>query len=489
MKTMITTLLLCTALGLLTPAMAQAPREDAIWARTALRSHHPGRRARRGGLGPGRVHDHRVRRSTPAFPAAAGRSRAAGNPSTRPTPPSSSWSTGTSSTWRPSFTTSPSAAASSSTASTACSWASRTMPSRAFPSPPTEYLYSWWYAETGRTAAGGHAARLHRRLGRTAPRLAAHPRADRRLGRGHRGRRPDQRRSTARRRGYTVEMRFNLTPMGYDVTQPDGDIVEWNISVYDMRLVLAHQRLAASAPTACGGRAPGATPRWYSEVRIHARPDVTTAPGPVPAIGPELVDSGHRRGRPTIDGELTEAVWSSPEVYSFDIRWDDDALRETYDGVGPYRSGQFQPHGQRRRGLRPRSRRRHGEGLHRGDMLYMGFDVARRGRPVPSRLRSLGRVPRHRSRTAPNCGTGQQPAGPAPVLPGRRPTARALPQDYLLTLVTAGSAEVAIHLHGRHDGRHPGPQADNGYTAELAIDLTAPGLSRRISATARSSSA
>ena len=33
--------------------------------------------------------------------------------------------------------------------------------------------------------------------------------------------------------GYTVEMRFDLTVMGYDVTQPGGDVVEWNISVYD----------------------------------------------------------------------------------------------------------------------------------------------------------------------------------------------------------------------------------------------------------------
>ena len=32
---------------------------------------------------------------------------------------------------------------------------------------------------------------------------------------------------------YYVEMRFNLTPMGYDVTRPEGDVVEWNISVYD----------------------------------------------------------------------------------------------------------------------------------------------------------------------------------------------------------------------------------------------------------------
>ena len=34
--------------------------------------------------------------------------------------------------------------------------------------------------------------------------------------------------------GYTIEMRFDLTPMGYDITQPQGDIFEWNISIYDV---------------------------------------------------------------------------------------------------------------------------------------------------------------------------------------------------------------------------------------------------------------
>jgi len=33
--------------------------------------------------------------------------------------------------------------------------------------------------------------------------------------------------------GYVVELRINLTPRGYDVTRPQGDVIEFNISIYD----------------------------------------------------------------------------------------------------------------------------------------------------------------------------------------------------------------------------------------------------------------
>src|SRR5262249_39708277 len=44
---------------------------------------------------------------------------------------------------------------------------------------------------------------------------------------------------------------------------------------------------------------------------------------------------------PTIDGNLTDAVWAVAP--SFQIRYDDDALRGTYPSIGKYRSGQYQP--------------------------------------------------------------------------------------------------------------------------------------------------
>ncbi len=147
--------------------------------------------------------------------------------------------------------------------------------------------------------------------------------------------------------GYTVEMVFDLGVMGYDVTQPAGDVIEWNISIYDTDYfwppvvnLFTSNRVWWQDPWGNVG--------WYNEVRIHARPDVTTTSGPVPAIAPEVVISP-LTAVPVIDGALDEALWNDSAVYTFDLRWDDQALRETYDGMGPERSGQYQPDGVRRR--------------------------------------------------------------------------------------------------------------------------------------------
>jgi hypothetical protein len=51
----------------------------------------------------------------------------------------------------------------------------------------------------------------------------------------------------------------------------------------------------------------------------------------------------------------------------------------------------------------------------------------------------------------------------------------ASPQDYLATMVTAGTAQVALHLNAGTTVDTLGQQLDNGYTAELKLDLTALG--------------
>lgn len=48
-------------------------------------------------------------------------------------------------------------------------------------------------------------------------------------------------------------------------------------------------------------------------------------------------------------------------------------------------------------------------------------------------------------------------------------------EDDLLSLVTAGKAEVAVHLNAGTTVDTTGSQVDSGYTAEMAIDLTALG--------------
>jgi len=141
--------------------------------------------------------------------------------------------------------------------------------------------------------------------------------------------------------GYTVELMFNLTPRGYDVTTTEGDIIEFNISIYDADWHWPHNNDKFSG-NRTWWQGPWGNASAYDVVRIYARPDVTVNSGPVPKVGPEVViPNGANHADPVIDGVLDEAVWANIE--GFDIRYGDDELRASYPGVGPWRSGQFQP--------------------------------------------------------------------------------------------------------------------------------------------------
>ena len=140
---------------------------------------------------------------------------------------------------------------------------------------------------------------------------------------------------------YVVEMRFNLAAMGYNVTQAQGDIIEWNISVYDCDWLwpLDPNKLSYNRVWWQG---PWGNAAFYDEVHVYARPNVTTTSGALPVIAPELiVPDGFGFVAPTVNGNLTDPIWSS--VTGFDIRYGDDALRQTYPGVGRSRAGQYQP--------------------------------------------------------------------------------------------------------------------------------------------------
>ena len=97
-----------------------------------------------------------------------------------------------------------------------------------------------------------------------------------------RGARAQQQRRDRPTPGYTVEMRFDLGVMGYDVTQPDGDIVEWNISIYDCDWFWPLDVGALRARTAPGGRARGATPCGTTRCASTRSPSVTIHSGPLP---------------------------------------------------------------------------------------------------------------------------------------------------------------------------------------------------------------
>jgi hypothetical protein len=77
-------------------------------------------------------------------------------------------------------------------------------------------------------------------------------------------------------------------------------------------------------------------------VRIYCKPSVTVNTNPLPYLAPEIiVPNGKLFPSPNIDGLLTDAVWAN--AARVDIRYGDDALRNTYPGVLKWRGGQYQP--------------------------------------------------------------------------------------------------------------------------------------------------
>ena len=335
------------------------------------------------------------------------------------------------------------------------------------PKPPLEYLYSWWYPDGPTPVPAGYPP-SYKGVWATEP--VGSPRDSTQIANWEaatvvHGLSSDD---SVVDTGYTVEMRFNLTPVGYDVTVPEGDIVEWGISIYDCDWLWPLDAFKLSY-NRVWWQSPWGNAAHYDEVHIYARPDVTVDSGPLPYVGPEyFVGEGIGYPAPTIDGSLSEGIWA--DVDGFDIRYGDDALRQTYPGVGPDRAGQFQPtvNGGVAAVLDP------GDAtvkmFFQDSTLYMGFDVRDQVvQYVANFERWDGFLITINDRTL---------RSPDNNLLGRRlafqvgPTGEAIPQDYLGTLVAEGSAEVAIALKAGTTVDTLGLSADTGYTAEVAIQLT-----------------
>src|SRR5439155_23824447 len=139
--------------------------------------------------------------------------------------------------------------------------------------------------------------------------------------------------------GYVMEMRIDLGAQGYDVTHANGDIVEFNISVYDCDWYWPIN-LARFGSNRAWWQNPWGRHMYYDEVQVWSKPFVTTNSGAVPVIVPDLQ---LHAGTSTInlDGKLLEPVWANAD--SIVIRWNDTALRASYPNQIKWRSGQFQP--------------------------------------------------------------------------------------------------------------------------------------------------
>jgi hypothetical protein len=343
------------------------------------------------------------------------------------------------------------------------------------PKPSSEYLYSWWYpGQIGTPPVGqmpafkGLWAEEPVGSPRTPAQIAAWDAVTTVFGTSNSDATNDL--------GYQIEMRFDLGVMGYNVTQPAGDIMEWNVSVYDCDWLWP-----INATTFSSNRVwwqdPWGNTGWYGEVRIHAKPSVTIASGPLPVIEPELIlPRAGALAAPVVDGNLNDPVWAQSPF--FDIRYGDDALRASYPNVAKHRSGQYQPpiDTVRAEVVDPGNCRV--KYIVKDDWLYFAFDVSDQFvnyNVNPDRWDGLGVIL-----------TEKVFRGPDRSLLNRMlsfqvsPTGDGLAQGYLPYLRDSLSgAQLALALKpGTNINTNNTP--DTGWNAELGIDLKklgyAPGL-------------
>ncbi len=268
---------------------------------------------------------------------------------------------------------------------------------------------------------------------------------------------------------WTVEMKFDLSASGYDITLPQGDIVEFNLSIYDCDNYwpLVPINLAANRVWWQG---PWGNSLGYDEVRIYCRPSVTVNSATLPYLAPEvIIPNGANFPSPAIDGSLADAVWAN--AARFDIRYGDDALRNSYPGVLKFRSGQYQPavNGGQAAILDPADCTV--KYFFRDDSLFFGFDVRDavvQSYPLTDRMDGfvLGVYDRTLRESFDNT------LQPHRLTFDVGPTGQARTADFLTTLVNNGGARVRIQLNPGTVLDTTAANVDNGYTAELVLDLT-----------------
>lgn len=350
------------------------------------------------------------------------------------------------------------------------------------PGPVNEYLYSWWYPTDPDTLDPGQGPTFK---GTWAEEPPGSPRTPAQIdawdavttvqglaNRDSVG--ASSPRTFVPDTSYTIEMVFNLTPMGYDITDADGDIVEWNVSIYDCDAFWPLNIFRFSS-NRTWWQSPWGNVGWYHEVRLCAKPSVTITSGAVPELAPEfIVPSASGLTAPVINGTLTEPVWASAPVLP--IRFDDTALRESYPGVARWRSGQFQTNLNPPNPLPPVDDPADVgiKYFFKGNHLYLGFtfsDVVVQNATAEDQWDGFNVSINDRAAT-----NSDHVLFPRRLTCRVGPSGAAAPQDYLATLVASGGAEVAFAMNPgtvvSNAGADPGVNPDNGYTAELKIDLT-----------------
>jgi hypothetical protein len=202
----------------------------------------------------------------------------------------------------------------------------------------SEFFYTWWYVNVDTLVVPGAPPRFIGRYGnfddttRTPEQIAVWDAVTLVNGTSN---------DAGRDAGWTVEMRIALDSLGYDVTQPEGDIVMLNFSIWDCDYLFEGNPSTVNS-TRTHFQSPWGNTNANNTARIHVSPDVTTSSGTLPDVDPDVVlPINQSYADPVIDGVLDDEVWGG--AYSFEIAWDDDVIKYSYPGIGPWVSGHFQP--------------------------------------------------------------------------------------------------------------------------------------------------
>jgi hypothetical protein len=137
---------------------------------------------------------------------------------------------------------------------------------------------------------------------------------------------------------WVVEMRISMDSLGYNLTRPEGDIIMLNFSIWDC------DYLYEGVPSRISTTRTHFQSPWNEVAnnvsRIYTRPDINLT-STLPVIQPDIIlQNGSTYPAPVIDGLITDPVWNN--VNSFNIAWGDQNIRNSYLGVGPFQSGEFQ---------------------------------------------------------------------------------------------------------------------------------------------------
>ena len=341
------------------------------------------------------------------------------------------------------------------------------------PAPPLEYFYSWWYPEDSLAAIQPDRSPNFR--GRwtgcnDSPSDCSRPRTATEIDawdavttvNGH------SNTDATNDVSYTIEMRFNLTPIGYNMNTFNTDAVEFNVSIYDADWNWPFQNIFSSNRTWWEG--PWGRDAFFHNVKILGNSAIRTNSGPAPGYPVDArIPAGDNFAAPTMDGLLTDPVWNGAPALK--IKFGDDALRASYPGVGPWRSGQYQPevNGGQADVVDPGNATV--KWFYKGTKLYLGFDVNDKVvQYISDPLRWDGFIVSLVDYAARNADNHQLIGYKLSFQVG--PTGNAMPQDELPPLVANGGAQVALALKPGTTVDTLGTNVDTGYTAEMWVDLT-----------------